>query len=294
MLGSYQIARAEVNAPYAREQNIQIVRRQSGGGTIFTDMGTLLYTLITPDPGDMTPANIVREIFAAPIIRALHKLGIPAELKGRNDILVAGKKVCGIAQHARKGRICTHGSLLYDTDLDMLESVLQVDAAKIQSKAISSVRSRVANLKPHMEPPVSTPEFWVLLEEKLSEEWNLVPYTLTEADLAEVDNIYRERFGNPDWGRDRAPRFSLHNSKRFPAGRVEVFLDIAREMVVEAAICGDFLGTVPIRGLEAALEGRPFQYEPIAEALAGIELRPFLGEISTDELLSCLFDEAIT
>ena len=294
MIGSYQVARAEVNARYAGEQNIQIVRRQSGGGTIFTDMGTLLYTLILPGSGDMSPADVVKEAFAAPMIRALRKLGIPAELKGRNDILVAGKKVCGIAQHARRGRICTHGSLLYDTDLDMLASVLQVDPAKIQSKAIPSIRSRVTNLKPYMEHPVSTPEFRALLEEKLAEEWDMCPYTLTEADMTRVDTIYRERFGNPNWSRDRTPRFSFRNSKRFPGGRVTVFLDIRRETVAEAAICGDFLGTVPIRGLEAALEGQAFQYRSIAQILADVDLRPFLGEISRDEFLSCLFDEAMT
>ncbi|MCL2588614.1 MAG: lipoate--protein ligase family protein, partial [Oscillospiraceae bacterium] len=115
MLGSYQVAQAEVDLSYAKELNIQIVRRQSGGGTIFTDMGTLLYTLILPQLAEQSPREIVREAFAAPMIRALNKLGIPAELIGRNDILVDGKKVCGIAQHVRRGKVCTHGSLLYDT-----------------------------------------------------------------------------------------------------------------------------------------------------------------------------------
>ena len=293
MLGAYQVAQAEVDLQYVREQNIQIVRRQSGGGTIYTDMGTLLYTLILPYTEDVAPLDMVREAFAAPMIRALNKLGIPAVLEGRNDILVAGKKVCGIAQHVRKGWVCSHGSLLYDADLDMLTAALRVDPDKIQSKAIRSIRSRVTNLREHMPNPVSTPEFWALLEEKLTEEWPMQPYTLTETDLAAIGEIYRAKFGNDGWTFGRSPSFSFHNSRRFPSGKVEAFLDIAKGgTITEAAIHGDFLGTVPIRDLETVLEGQPFRRDPIAEVLADIDLRPYLGGISKDELLSCLFDEA--
>jgi len=290
MLGSYQVAEAEVDLRYASENSIRIVRRQSGGGTIFTDMGTLLCTLILPEVSSTDPQTIMREDFAAPIARALRQLGISAEMKGRNDILVAGKKVCGIAQHMRNGRICTHGSLLCNTDLDMLAAVLRTDAAKIQSKAIPSVRSRVTNLREHMPRPVSTTDFWTLLEEKLAEIWDMRPYALTAADLAAIADIHHTRFGNPDWTRDRSPRFSFRNGKRFPGGRVEVFLDIVRGNIAAATICGDFLGVVPIRGLEAALEGQVFQREAIVEVLTEFDLRPYLGDVARDAFLSCMFE----
>ena len=290
MLGSYQLAETEVNLPFAQEAGIEIVRRQSGGGTIFTDLGTLLYTLILPQTAPESCQEIVREIFAAPLCRALHTLGIPAELEGRNDILVEGKKVAGIAQYARRGRVCTHGSLLYDTDLDMLAAVLQVDAEKISSKAIRSVRSRVTNLSAYMEVSVSTPDFWALLEGALSAEWDLQAYSLTDADLAAIEAIRREKYGNPAWNFGRAPRFSFHNSKRFPGGKVEIFLDIARGLVAACSIRGDFLGTVPIRDLEIMLEKQAFRYDAVDALLAEIDLRPFLGDISKTQFLSCLFE----
>ena len=290
MLGAYQVAEAEIDLRIAKASDIQIVRRPSGGGTIFTDMGTLLCSLILPDADTQSTREIKRETFAGPIVRALNKLHIPAKPEGRNDILVEGKKVSGLAQHTKRDRVCTHGSLLYDTNLNTLTDVLQVDDEKIRSKAIRSVRSRVTNLSAYLDPPVSTAEFWTLLEQNLAEEWDLREYILSEAELTEIDGIYQKKFGNPDWTFGNSPKFSFHNSKRFPGGKVEVFLDVVKGVVAACSICGDFLGTIPIRGLEQIFEKQHFQCDSIRPALADIDLRPYLGDITKDELLSCLFD----
>jgi len=290
MLGVNQVAAAEIDRDYAKREQIQIVRRQSGGGTIYTDLDTLLYTLILPQAeGDVR--EILRETVAGPIVRALNKLGIPAELKGRNDILVAGKKVSGLAQYARNGRVCTHGSLLYDADLDMLAGVLQVDDEKIRSKAIRSIRSRVTNLREHMAGPVSTAAFWALLAETLAQEWDMQTYTLTDTDLMKIDEICREKYANPAWTFGRDPKFSFSSGKRFPAGKIEIFLDVAQGKITACSICGDFLGAAPICGLEQVLTGRAFCREAIADALARVDLQPYLGEITQGQLLSCIFDK---
>jgi len=293
MLGSNQVAQAEVDLTYAHETGITLVRRQSGGGTIFTDMGTLLYTLILPETEGKSPQEIVREIFAAPMVRALNKLGIPAEMAGRNDLLVDGRKFSGLAQYARKGRVCSHGSLLVDTDLDMLTRVLQVDPEKILSKAIQSVRSRVTNLSEHMDTPMSALDFWAMLEDKLKEEWDLQPYELSPSDLATIDTIYRQKFGNPDWTFGKAPPFSLHNSIRFPGGKLDLFLDVKNGIIRACTICGDFLGTQPTRELEEKLEGVTLQYEAVEAALKDLDLTPYLGGITKEEALTCMFGEGV-
>lgn len=290
MLGAYQVAQAEVDLNFAHEQNIQIVRRQSGGGTIFTDMGTLLYTLILPESREKSSKEIVREVFAAPLVRALNQLGIPAHMEGRNDLLVEGKKFAGLAQYVRQGRVCSHGSLLYDTDLDMLARVLQVNPDKIESKGIRSVRSRVTNLREYMDASVSLQAFWVMLEQTLSDEWALEPYSLTASDLEAIDVIYQKKYGNPDWTFGRSPKFSYHNSKRFPAGKIELFLDVVQGKIAACSICGDFLGTVPIRGLEQLLEHQDFRYETLGDILSDVNLTPYLGEITSEQVLTCLFE----
>ena len=291
MLGVNQVAQAEVDLAYAREAQIQLVRRQSGGGTIYTDRGTLLYTLILPETDGKSTQEIIRELFAAPMIRALNKLSIPAVMEGRNDLLVDGKKFSGMAQYARKGRVCSHGSLLVDTDLDTLARVLAVDAEKIASKAIPSVRSRVTNLCEHMDTPLSALDFWQLLEEKLAEEWQLKPYELTASDLVEIDQIYQKKFGNADWTFGKSPPFALHHSMRFPAGKVELFLDVSKGNIRACTICGDFLGTRPTRALEERLEGLALQYDAVDAALQTLDLTPYLGAITREQLLTCMFGE---
>lgn len=290
MLGAYQVAEAEVDLKYAAERGVQIVRRQSGGGTIFNDLGTLLYTLILPEAKGLSMQEIVREQLAAPLVRALNKLDILAKMEGRNDLLADGKKFAGLAQYVRQERVCTHGSFLFDTDLDVLTDVLRVDNEKIRSKAIRSVRSRVTNLREHMAIPVTTDEFWALLEQTLAEEWDFQPYILTETDLAAIDVIYREKYGNPNWTFGSSPKFSFHNAKRFPAGKVEVFLDVTGSTIAACRIHGDFLGTRPVEELEKRLLGKAFRREAIEEAISGFDLLPYLGEVTAEEFLSCMFE----
>jgi len=289
MLGSNQIAQAELDVRYAEQEGIQIVRRSSGGGTIFTDPGTLLYTMIQPYSDEYYPLDIARQQVGGPVAEALEKMGIPARVEGRNDILVDGKKVSGLAQYVQNGRVCTHGSLLYDADLEMLTRVIRVDDEKIRSKALKSIRSRVTNLKEHLANPCSALEFRELLKQHLFCGQNVREVKLTDHDLSQVDAIYREKYGNPLWTLERSPKFTFSNSMRFPGGRVDVGLDVVKGVVSSCSIRGDFLGVVLIRGLESLFEGLPFQYQAFSDAIEGVSLLPYLGAISADELLSCIF-----
>ena len=290
MLGSFQVAGAEMDMNYAREEGIQIVRRSSGGGTIFTDSGTLLCTIILPCEEERDPWQIAKDMLAGPLIDALNKIGISAKPEGRNDITVDGKKISGLAQYVRNGRVCSHCSLLYDTDLETLARVIQVDEEKIRSKAIRSIRSRVANLKDYMDNPLSTRDFWDLLKHKLFEERNVLEHTLSGHELTGIEAIYHEKYANPSWTFGMSPEFSFRNSRRFTGGKVDVFLDIIDGAVASCAIRGDFLGTVPIRGLEERLEKKEFHYQALDDILSEVALHPYLGDITKEQLLSCMFD----
>ena len=134
----------EINIPYVDTHNIKVVRRLSGGGAVFQDMGNLNFTFLMPLP-KANRLDIGKLAF--PIVKALQNLGIPAQLSGRNDILVEGKKISGNAQRLYENKLLHHGTLLYDTDLDVLARVLQGGYDKIEPKGIKSVRSRVTNIK---------------------------------------------------------------------------------------------------------------------------------------------------
>ena len=290
MIGKNQIAEAEVDIKYAHQNNIQIVRRSSGGGTIFTDLGTLLYTMILPYEIGLYPRQTAQEMLAESVVSALNEMGVPARQEGRNDITVDGKKISGIAQYIKTGRICSHCSLLYDTDLEMLARLLQVDEEKFRSKAIQSVRSRVNNIKSYINIPLDTLEFWKHLKQILLEQQDVVEYKLSETELVEIGKIHDEKYANPSWTFGGSPRFSFRNSRRFAGGKVEVFLDIINGTVELCSIRGDFLGVTPIRELEKLFEQKEFQHGAFDRALTGVELYPYLGDITKEQLLSCVFD----
>jgi len=288
MLGSYQLADAELDMSFAKEQNLQIVRRSSGGGTIFTDSGTLLYSMILPCT-EQSPQQTAKEALSKSVVSALGKMGVPVKVEGRNDIVIDGKKFSGMAQYIRSGRICSHCSLLYDADLEMLARVLTVDDEKIQSKAIRSVRSRVTNLKNYFNNPLSTPDFLKAFKKKLFEDYEISEYPLLENDLKEINVIYNEKYANPAWTFGKSPSFTFRNSKRFVGGKVDVFFNVENGAVTSCSIRGDFLGIASICELEKSLEMKAFQYHAFDDVLSGIALNHYLGSITKEQLLSCIF-----
>ena len=196
MIGNNQVLTSEINMDYALENDVKIVRRSSGGGAIFTDSGTLLYTMIEPYTDD---ASAHMENTASIIIEVLSLMGVDSKREGRNDILIAGKKISGLAQFISGSHICTHGSLLYDADLDALTNVLKPNDDKLLPKGISSIRSRVTNIKPHMDASLSVAEFKKRLKQKLLDGKDFIVYEFSSEDLSRIERIHHKKFANKAW-----------------------------------------------------------------------------------------------
>jgi len=196
MLGNNQIAEAEVNIEFARASEIQVVRRSSGGGAIFTDAGTVLYTVIEPLTGD-TAGH--REKVAAAVIKALGKMGVTAVREGRNDILIEGRKISGFAQYTSANHVCTHGSLLYDTDLEVLTNILIANPSKLQPKGIASIRSRVTNIKPYINVKYTVDEFIGVLKNELLRDRNFKVHEFNSMENKIINRIYNEKYANVEW-----------------------------------------------------------------------------------------------
>jgi lipoate-protein ligase A len=289
MLGRNQIAGAEIDVGEAERSGVSIVRRSSGGGAIFTDMGTLLNTLILPygDGSDAKQALIKN--MGEPIVRSLYKMGIQARLEGRNDILVDGRKVSGMAQYIKGGKLCSHSSLLFDTDMDMMAKVLRTDFGKIQTKALRSMSGRVTNLIEHLQDPCPMRAFWDRLKEGIFEGAEVSEYRFTERDVARIEEIRRAKYASGEWTFGRDPKFSYRDGKRFAGGKVEAFLEIEDGAVKTCRLAGDFMSLLPIRLLEEQIEGAGYNVDVLRRRLAGVRLGDYIGEISVDELLSCMF-----
>ncbi|PGZ94363.1 lipoate--protein ligase [Bacillus pseudomycoides] len=287
IIGKNQNTVEEINADYVREKGIHVVRRLSGGGAVYHDLGNLNFSFITKDDGDSF--NNFKK-FTEPVTVALGKLGINAELSGRNDILAEGRKISGNAQFATRGRMFSHGTLLFDSEIDHVVSALNVKMDKIQSKGIKSIRSRVANITEFLNEKITIEEFKQLLLENIFEGESKIPtYELTEEDWKEIYKISEERYRNWDWNYGKSPKFNLQHSHRFPVGQVDVRLEVQKGVVSECKIYGDFFGVEDVRDIEERLSGKVFDKEALAVALADVEVPRYFGNITKEDFLSLFF-----
>lgn len=287
IIGKNQNTAEEINAAYVNENNIHVVRRLSGGGAVYHDLGNLNFSFITKDDGDSF--HNFRK-FTEPVIEALKELGVNAELSGRNDILAEGRKISGNAQFSTKGRMFSHGTLLFNSNIDEVVNALNVKLDKIQSKGIKSVRSRVANIKEFLKDDLSIQEFKdLLLQSIFKEHGSIERYEWTEEDLRNIKELAESRYRSWDWNYGKSPKCNIQQSKRFAAGQVEIRLEVNKGVIEFVKIYGDFFGVGEVSELEQILIGTKFEKQEIESKLNEVDLSYYFGNVSKEEFLSLLF-----
>ncbi|MBC2282848.1 lipoate--protein ligase [Listeria booriae] len=289
IIGRNQNTIEEINTEYVAKNNIKVVRRLSGGGAVYHDEGNLNFSFITKDDGDSFH-NFAK--FTQPIVEALKKQGVNAELKGRNDLLIDGFKVSGNAQFATKGKMFSHGTLMLDLNLDNVVASLKVRKDKIESKGIKSVRSRVANISEFMEQKMTTEAFRDLLLLDLFDVENVKDvkeYVLTEADWEKIHAISEKRYNNWDWNYGKSPKFNLERTKRFPVGGIDVRLDVVKSVIADVKIFGDFFGVGDVTEIEDKLRGVNYDRKAIETALQGVDIKHYFGNITLGDFLDLIY-----
>ena len=289
IIGRNQNTLEEINHDYVKENGIHVVRRLSGGGAVYHDLGNLNFSFITNY--DTKSLHNFKK-FTDPVVHVLKQLGVNAELGGRNDIQVDGRKISGNAQYSTVKRMYSHGTLLFDSDLSEVAKALNVKMSKIQSKGHKSVRSRVANISEFLEKPMSTTEFRQYVLEGLTaelEEFKVIH--LTEEDWKAVYKLREERYGNWDWNIGRSPKFNLQRSRRFPIGEIDIRLDVEKGHIKDAKIFGDFFGFSPVAEIEQKLIDVRYEPEDIAEALLDVDVHDYFGALPKEDFLNLLFGE---
>lgn len=287
IIGKNQNTIEEINTDFVDINGIHVVRRLSGGGAVYHDLGNLNFSFITKDDGDSF-RNFKK--FTQPIVDALKEMGVDAELSGRNDILAEGRKISGNAQFTTKGRMFSHGTLMFDTEIDAVVSALKVRKDKIESKGIKSIRSRVANITEFLEQKSTIEEFRVtLLHSIFGGEENIKEMVLTEQDWTNIKELSKQRYGNWDWNYGKSPAFNMAHSERFPTGGIDVRLQVKNGLIEDAHIYGDFFGVGDVADIENRLVGVSYDKAVISEALGNLEISTYLGGITKEQFLQLIY-----
>lgn len=282
MIGKYQNTLEEINEKYVKENNINVVRRMSGGGTIYTDKGGWQFTFITKNKSE----QISFTQYITPIIKALKSLEINAGFNGRNDLVIDGKKFSGNAQYIHNGYTLHHGSLLYNTNIEQMVKSTTVNEYKIISKGIKSVRDRVTNISEHIKNPISSEEFKNLMVKSIMCNTKN-EYSLTEYDKNRINKIADEKFRSWEKIYGASPKFNITRSGHFQGGNIDFKLDINKGKIMSISVFGDFFGSDTDEFCKCLI-GCNYNRNDIENALKKIDIENLFYKITKEEILNCL------
>ena len=284
IVGRHQNTAAEIDQDFVRARGIAVIRRITGGGAVFHDLGNVNFSFVRlgHSEGGLDFAR-----FTTPILDALHAMGVQCGFDGRNDLVAGGRKFSGNAQHIERGRVLHHGTLLFDSRLEDMSGALCPDPSKFQGKAIKSVSTRVGMLKEYL-PHLDTEAFMRLLFGYMLRTLPGAQRDLSSEEEEAIADLARARYESWEWNFGLSPAYGFARRTRTPAGTFDVRLDVKQGIIRAACIRGDFFALRPVEELEALLCGCPHEREALATRLEPTEPGGYIRQLHMDDFISCL------
>ncbi|MCI2145459.1 MAG: lipoate--protein ligase [Bacteroidales bacterium] len=285
IVGRNQNTAAEVNREYVRQNGIAVVRRLSGGGAVFHDLGNVNFTFIDNVKRDEDTSEMFRR-YTKPIIDALGSLGIEAKLEGRNDLTIEGKKFSGNAIAISGGRILQHGTLLFSSSYGEMTGALKNRKEKYSDKAVKSIPARVTNISEHMKHSMKVEDFMEYLENRIAQGEGR--YSYDAKDDAAIDLLCRKRYRTDEWNYGKSPNYNVSNVCKFPSGLYEAYYDVSQGKIGNLHIYGDYFFTLPTEEFCRHLEGCDANEESLKGGIAALPYGEYFKGMTIGELIRLL------
>lgn len=287
IIGRHQNANAEINIEHVKQNSIKVVRRITGGGAVFHDLGNINFTFIQ---GGEDPKSIDFDRYTKPIVNVLQKLGVNASMEGRNDICIDGSKISGNAEHIDKKRLLHHGTLLFSSDMVDLSSALKVHPAKYQDKAIQSVRKRVANISDHLQQKMSVEQFIENLLDEINQQFsNSQSFDFDHKDKEHIEALVEKKYRTWEWTFGKSPNYNFEQSAKTPGGVVEFKMQVSQGIIEDLKIYGDFFSALDVEDVEKLLKGIPHDEKAIRQKLETINVTDYFNNVTKEDLLPIMF-----